>query len=369
MSTLNDFIYTNKVHDVLAEYVNRLLASTLRSEYKNVETLVGDRQLTDADTPIQRLDCGGANRNVFLPEPDAVENHALLLVNTSDGGEVIILRDYDDTVTLGTIEPGEGLLLLPDGDGGYVSAGGGGGAVASVVAGAGIAVNATDPENPEVAIDPDVLNTINLGWIEDTTTWTYASATSLTKAGDHTAIFRRGVKIRLTQTTLKYFSVISSSYSAPNTTIKITGGGDYTLANAAITDPAFSIAENPQGFPAIFNWSPIFTGFSVDPIGTHRFRVLPSGLYVDVQHETDGTSNTTDFRISAPPGITLPSIGRMTFLTLARDNGAVVATSPGIVRGQTTYYDLSKDLSGNFTGWTNANGKRARFTAMHPIED
>jgi hypothetical protein len=153
MSDLNDFIYTNKVHDVLAEYVNRLLASTMRSEYKNVETLVADRQLTDADTPIQRLDCGGVDRNVFAPEPDAVENHALLLVNTSDGGEVITLRDYDDTITIGTIDAGKALLLLPDGDGGYVSAGGGGGGggLESVVAGAGIVVDTTDSANPEIS--------------------------------------------------------------------------------------------------------------------------------------------------------------------------------------------------------------------------
>jgi hypothetical protein len=120
----------------------------LLSEYKNVETLAADRQLLDADTPIQRYDCGDANRNVFAPEPDAIENHAFFLVNGSDGGEVITVRDYGDTETIGEIAEGDGLLLLPDGNGGYKSAGGGGGAVESVVAGVGIAVDNTDPANP-----------------------------------------------------------------------------------------------------------------------------------------------------------------------------------------------------------------------------
>lgn len=45
---------------------------------------------------------------------------------------------------------GKALLVLPNGTGGYVSAGGGGG-VESVVAGTGISVDNTDPLNPIVS--------------------------------------------------------------------------------------------------------------------------------------------------------------------------------------------------------------------------
>lgn len=86
------------------------------------------------------------------------------------------------------------------------------------------------------------------GWISRGDTWTYASASTFTVAGDVTTVFTRGVKLKLTQTTVKYFYVISSSYGAPNTTITITGFGVYTLANAAITNNYFSRDQTPSGF-------------------------------------------------------------------------------------------------------------------------
>lgn len=122
MTDLNDFFYTDGVDDVLAVYVNNLLASSLRSEYKNAELLSADRELTDADTPIQRFDCGGADRLITMPPADAVENHLYLIVNASDGGEIITLKNNDETITYATIAEGSSLMCMPDGDGGYVVA-------------------------------------------------------------------------------------------------------------------------------------------------------------------------------------------------------------------------------------------------------
>lgn len=97
------------------------------------------------------------------------------------------------------------------------------------------------------------------GWIAAGETWTYASATTFTISGDKTGKYQKGDKIKLTQTTVKYFYVIGISYSSPNTTITITGGTDYTLADAAITSPYYSKIENPQGFPTLFNWTPTYS--------------------------------------------------------------------------------------------------------------
>ena len=99
------------------------------------------------------------------------------------------------------------------------------------------------------------------GWIPAEETWTYASATTFTISGDKTSKYQKGDKIKLTQnSTAKYFYIIGVSYSSPNTTITVTGGIDYTLANAAITSPYFSKIENPQGFPQYFNWTPTVGG-------------------------------------------------------------------------------------------------------------
>ena len=91
------------------------------------------------------------------------------------------------------------------------------------------------------------------GWIPAEETWTYASADAptftFTISGDKTSKYSVGMKIKLTQTTVKYFIVTAISYSSPNTTVTVYGGTDYTLANATITNPYYSTQKAPQGFP------------------------------------------------------------------------------------------------------------------------
>lgn len=105
-------------------------------------------------------------------------------------------------------------------------------------------------------------------WIADTLTWTYASPTTITIAGDVTARFPPGTRIRYTQTTVKYGVVVGSSYSAPSTTLAITGGTSYVLANAAIGSPAYSYVSAPPGYPGWFNYISTMSG-SGGSIGTY----------------------------------------------------------------------------------------------------
>lgn len=119
MNTLVDFTYVNKQNDVMAEYVNRLLAATFRSEYKNVETLSADVELTDGDTPIQVWDPDGGNYNGILPAPDAVENHPYLIRNAGGSGTITV-KSNDEATTHAVLNAGEFVFLLPDGEGEYV---------------------------------------------------------------------------------------------------------------------------------------------------------------------------------------------------------------------------------------------------------
>lgn len=101
------------------------------------------------------------------------------------------------------------------------------------------------------------------GWINTADTWTYASSTTFTIAGvDRTAQFPVGTKIKLTQTTEKFFYVTAKAF-ATDTTITINGGSDYSLANAAITSPALSYDATPQGFPAYFNFTPSYNNLTI----------------------------------------------------------------------------------------------------------
>jgi hypothetical protein len=95
--------------------------------------------------------------------------------------------------------------------------------------------------------------TSQAGWVTVTDTWTYASADdptfTFTISGDKTAVLSAGMKIKLTQTSAKYFIITNVTYGAPNTTVTVYGGTDYDLTNATITSPYYSTARAPQGFP------------------------------------------------------------------------------------------------------------------------
>ena len=104
-------------------------------------------------------------------------------------------------------------------------------------------------------------------------TWTYASANSVTYAGDLTGIYSAGMRVRLTQGTVKYFVIVSVVYSSPNTTITLYGGGTYTLTNDPITSHDATAAAIPQGFPtALLRANTVIDGFCpVLPDNTAKF--------------------------------------------------------------------------------------------------
>ena len=102
--------------------------------------------------------------------------------------------------------------------------------------------------------------TFNNGWNRFSVTATYASSTTFTLTGDWTNVLSTGTKIWFRQSaTSKYFYVTATSYSTGTTTVTVTGGSDYTVANAAIYDAHYSQASSPTGFPQFFNYSPTLT--------------------------------------------------------------------------------------------------------------
>src|SRR3990170_4526164 len=203
------------------------------------------------------------------------------------------------------------------------------------------------------------------GWIADGATWTYVSATTFTVSGDVTAQFRKGTKLKLTQTTAKYFYVIGSSYGAPNTTVTITGGTDYTLANAAITLPYYSYQEAPQGFPDWFNWTVSFTGFSVAPsVVASRFQVIAKTcLFTIVTNQ--GTSNAAGFTMTSP--ITAATVSGMKW---NGPTGYIVNNGAGVAAGQWEIVSAGTAFTLYTSGggaWAAANGKAAELSGFYEI--
>lgn len=143
------------------------------------------------------------------------------------------------------------------------------------------------------------------GWIAGEA-WTYVSATTFSVAADVTAKYSKGDRIKLTQTTVKFFYVVGvSAFSGGITTITVTGGSDYTLANAAISSPFYSKVQTPNGFPQWFNYVPVLTGYSADPIAVFA-RFCLNGQTCEVKiamagaFSTFGVSNTNALTFSLP---------------------------------------------------------------------
>lgn len=107
------------------------------------------------------------------------------------------------------------------------------------------------------------------GW-QELTALTRVSDTTATLSGDWTDRLQKGDKLWwLSNGSSRWNYIIGVSYSAPNTTITITTGfvsaaNDMRFESGhTITEPKFSKAENPQGFPDWFSCSITLSGGSM----------------------------------------------------------------------------------------------------------
>lgn len=201
-------------------------------------------------------------------------------------------------------------------------------------------------------------NDIVYGWYNLSETFTYGSPTTITIASGGTPRFAVGDKLRLKQGGgFKYFYIVI----AGSTTLTITGGTDYVLSNAAITDVGISRELSPVGHPVWFNYTPTLTGFSADPtVNLSRFMVSGRACTVVHSESATGTSNATTLTFTLP--VTSASAVSNAFSAPAqvRDNG-IVGTTPGLITvgSAATTASVFKDWNG--TAFTNTGNKQLIF--------
>lgn len=107
-----------------------------------------------------------------------------------------------------------------------------------------------------VPTSESVKNFVGAGWIPVSETWTRTGNHTFTVATDLTAKYRKGTKVRYKDGgAYEYGTVISSSYSSPNTTVTLASNTDYAMAAATITNTYISYIDNPEGFPQKFNFT------------------------------------------------------------------------------------------------------------------
>jgi hypothetical protein len=195
------------------------------------------------------------------------------------------------------------------------------------------------------------------GWIA-TGTWVFASATTITVPTDATLTISVGDRIRLKQGAgYLYFCVVAVTA----TLITITGGSDYTLANATITDAAFSHGVNPVGFPSSFTWAPTLVGFSVAPtLTSFRFTTQGRLCKISVRMGGPGTATGTSFTISLPiTALATPANSNWMTTGQIIDNSAAVTAPMVFFAAGATVITINKDFAGG--ALTNAGTRGATF--------
>lgn len=208
------------------------------------------------------------------------------------------------------------------------------------------------------------------GWIPAEETWTYASADdptfTFTVAADVTTKYSAGMKIKLTQGTVKYFIITAvSTYSGGNTTITVYGGTDYDLADSAISANAYSMMKSPQGFPmSPAKWRETYSStsnstltsnpnystsaFSISvPIGEFNTSYLISLIGI-------GLGGDTTWVKTALGKTTTPLAGSQDFKD-AKDGAASVTKCAGIFKGSVLVTNTSKTTVYILTAYANSN--------------
>lgn len=147
----------------------------------------------------------------------------------------------------------------------------------------------------------------NTGWISCAGALSYASATTIYEAGDVTGTYSVGDKFRMKQGgAYKYFYIVGiSAYDSGNnrTTLTVTGGSDYTVANAAITDGYYSKGRG-VGFPDWFNlttptWTTSGTAFTNQPTtNVAKFRIEGRAQDIYIKATCHATSGGTGIFIA-----------------------------------------------------------------------
>ena len=221
MTNLTDFFKTDDVDDVLAAFANALIASNLRGEMSNTETLAANKTLTDVDFALQIYN-PTADREVELPAV-ADANHPFHIINVSATYALTVKNAGGTTI-------------------GVVAASSAANYVSNAAAWYRVSLSGQD------------------GWAPVVDTWTYASANTINVPAGAASIYWVGDRIRLVQGGgYKYYTLTGVA----DTLLTVGINTDFTIANADITNISYSHAKTPIGFPDLFTFSPSWINVTV----------------------------------------------------------------------------------------------------------
>jgi hypothetical protein len=197
------------------------------------------------------------------------------------------------------------------------------------------------------------------GWVVVLNSWTYLSATTITVPSGAASIYSVGDKIKLTQTTVKYFYVTSVA----DTVLTVAGGSAYVVVNAAISAIGYSKLSSPVGFPkwhslTFPSWAASGTGFTNDPTGTIEFRIDGAMLWVKADLQLGSPSDATGYFNATFTTGEMPSMATFSPGTTVNYSNvkAGVAQGSNNTIGIALYDGTTIGTSGNFIGFMLSSG-------------
>jgi len=200
------------------------------------------------------------------------------------------------------------------------------------------------------------------GWIPAGETWTYDEEDDPTFTfkieGDKTTKYYPGMRIKLTQSTTKYFIIVKVNYSDPDTTITVYGGTDYNLSGDEITNPFYSMMKAPAGFPlSPDKWTVKLVNSDLkdqlNPVALTWYNVgglsltIPIGVwrvYYFSDSQVGNFSSATQFTLSTTLSTTNNDESDNEFTVMSYVNSAIMLVAPATkekilnLASKTTYY-------------------------------
>jgi len=216
------------------------------------------------------------------------------------------------------------------------------------------------------------------GWVPANETWVYDSGSNtFSVSGDKTGKYNIGDKIKLTQSAaVAYFYIINVEYSSPNTLVTLSGGSDYYLSGAEISDNYFSKASSPQGFPQWFNYAVTWDADTTSPAivnGTlqGKFRVVGRSVLcvIFMAPGSSTTFGTGNWWFMGP--ITSSKVKRSTGAVKMNDAGNALYIGVAYISGAMPSIRLISDSQAGWVSslvpFTWANGDDLQFSIEYEL--
>jgi hypothetical protein len=193
------------------------------------------------------------------------------------------------------------------------------------VAGTGTSVT-TDTSASSLAIN--TLTGVD-GWTTANATWSYISASKIGITGA-SSILSVGDKLKYEASGSTIYQYVTSAASA---LVVVTGGTDYSVPNAAITNNYYSKQSSPLGFPQWFNYTPTYSAVSPMTYTSASTTVAKFSLIGKVMHVRVSATGTTGGTAAVTIFFTLP------IAVLDTQQPPLATVVDGTLMGGLTYLD------------------------------